>query len=72
MQPDTTHVMFTTLGEYKFDPDNRKWMVYSDLTGWIVSQNEDSWFASEIIQNYFVTKEEYGKQMCRETPSQNG
>ena len=39
------------LSFYKFE--DGKWWVYSDVTGWRKSQNDDAWFLTEIVEGWF-------------------
>ncbi len=37
-----------------------KWYVFSNVTGWRLSQNDDAWFEEEMVEGFFrqLTKEE--------------
>jgi hypothetical protein len=48
------------LNAYKKDKQKR-WWVYSEITGWRLSQNDDEWFATETEEGYFVTLAKYNK-----------
>ncbi len=62
MQPDTTHIWkaafkaswFAQLSEYK--KVDGQWWVYSDITGWRKSNNDDEWFDMETKEGYFVSR----------------
>lgn len=48
------------LAFYKKDKKKR-WWVYSEITGWRLSQNDEAWFAEETEEGYFVTLAKYNK-----------
>lgn len=66
-QRDTTHIWhaaidgagFNQLNEYKFV--DGAWWVYSPITNWRLSCNDDQWFTDEILHGYLKPKEQDGQ-----------
>lgn len=46
------HPWVTRLNFYKKDPQNN-WLVYSEVTGWRVTANDQTWFDTETKEGFF-------------------